>query len=152
MQLEALTTTLLQEQGNKQAGYVLTGVITTSQPQVVSVNAKTGTILLLVKAQGTWIYSFSDTQKKNMAKLIAGKTKAQAERILLKQTGVSAVTSIDIAGGNGNTLPTDYSQITITTASSSTPTPGTPTVSPIPVTPGTGTPSGPGLTSTPGRG
>jgi hypothetical protein len=151
---ESLTTTLLQDQGNKQAGYILTGIITTSQPQVISVNAKTGTILLLVKAQGTWVYQFNDTQKKDMAKAIAGKTKAQAQSILLKQTGVSAVSSIDISGGNGKTLPTDYTQITITTSSvSTTPTPGSgsPTGSPIPVTPGTGTPTGPGLTPTSGR-
>jgi hypothetical protein len=152
---EGLASSLLQEQGNKNAGYVLTGNIATSQPQVISVNANTDTVLLLVKAQGNWVYQFSDAQKQNMAKSIAGKTKTQAQNILLKQTGVGVVKSIDISGGNGNTLPTDYTQITITTSSASlTPTPGTgsPPTSPIPVTPGTGTPSGPALTPTSGRG
>jgi hypothetical protein len=153
---EALTASLLEAeaQGKQYAGYVLIGNISTSQPQVLSINSANGSVLLLVKAQGTWVYQFSAAQKTALAKDIAGKTKTQAQSILLQQAGVFAVQSIDIPGGN--TLPTDPTQIAITIASiSATPTagPGSPTSSPSPpVTPVSGTPTAPGNTPSTGNG
>jgi len=45
-------------------------------------------------------------------KLIAGKSQKVAQSLLLQQEGVDK-TTIHLFGGNGSTLPTDQSQITL---------------------------------------
>src|SRR5205085_5456200 len=93
------------------AGYALVGAILTTVKQANVVDSK-GTVALLIFAEGRWVYQFSDAQKKTvLPNLIKGKSKSDAQTILLQQPGVSKV-SIDISGG-GSTLPTDPTQISI---------------------------------------
>jgi hypothetical protein len=90
-----------------------------------------------VKAEGIWVYQFSDAQKTQLAKDIKGLKKNDAITLLEKQPGVGQVGKIDITGNNGTTLPTDYTQISIV-------------VQNVPGVQGTGTPtSNPGGSVTP---
>jgi len=125
---ETIAANLLKAEADKDTGggYALSGNITTSNAPP-TVDSK-GNLTLLVKASGTWVYQFDTTTKTRLAKLIAGKSKNEATAILLQQPGISTV-NITIA--NGNTLPTDYTQISIV---GPPPVPGTPTV-------GTGSPT-----------
>ena len=105
-----------------------------------------GTVSLDVKAEGVWVYQFSDAMKQSLAKLIAGKSEAAAKTLLLQQMGVS---DVQISISSGTTLPTDPANITI--AIKTVPgLPGTPTVTPP--TPGTQTPPTATPTSEPGLG
>jgi hypothetical protein len=61
-------------------------------------------------ASGTVLYQFTNTEAQTFAKLIAGKSLAEAQVLLLKQTGVGQVT-INIASNPSNTLPGDPSKI-----------------------------------------
>ena len=143
---ETIAANLLNAEANKDTGggYTLSGNIT---PTITSVSAGSqGNLTLLVKASGTWVYQFTPAVKTSLAKLIAGKTKEQATALLLQQPGIGSVT-ITIA--NGDTLPTDYTQINIAvpSAGQGTPTVGTgsptPTVTPTHIPPpGTTTPIG----------
>ncbi len=140
----ALAQSSLMSKANQSpgAGYSLVGAILTTVKQANVVDSK-GTVALLVFAEGRWVYQFTDAQKKTiLPNLIKGKSKSDAQTILLQQPGVSKV-SIDIAGG-GNTLPTDPTQISIVVLPvqgfQGTPTP----------TAGPGTPTGPGSTATSG--
>lgn len=124
------------------ASYILVGDIIPTLKQANVVDTK-GTVALLIFAEGRWKYEFSDAQKKTiLPNLIKGKSKSDAQTLLLQQPGVSKV-SIDIAGG-GNTLPTDPTQISIVIQPiegfKGTPTPTT----------GPSTPTSPGGTATSG--
>jgi hypothetical protein len=88
-------------------GYVLTNNIQTS---LTSQTATKNTLSLFFNGKGVWAYQFSDAQKLQLAKAIAGKTVAAAQNILKSTTGISNAT-ININGGG--TLPTDYNQISI---------------------------------------
>ncbi len=68
-----------------------------------------GTVDVSVNEAGTWIYQFSSTRQGELAQLIAGLSKEDAQSRLLQQTGVAKVRDIVIAGGN--TLPSDSSKI-----------------------------------------
>ncbi len=94
------------------SGYSLVGAITTTVTGATITNALQGTLTIMVSAQGKWIYQFTPAQKQALAKLIAGKKKDEAQSILLVQTGIAQVT-IKLSGGDGATLPTDASKITI---------------------------------------
>lgn len=102
------------------AGYVLSGTIVTFPPQITSIDNK-GTIDLVIKTAGVWVYQFTDAYKTQLAHLIAGKSKSDALALLLQQPGI-AQASISIAN-NGTTLPTDPNQISFTIQSI----PGAPT-------------------------
>lgn len=102
------------------AGYVLSGTIVTSPPQITSIDNK-GTIDLVIKTAGVWVYQFTDAYKTQLAHLIAGKSKSDALALLLQQPGI-AQANISIAN-NGTTLPTDPNQISFTIQSI----PGAPT-------------------------
>jgi len=125
------------------AGYALVGNLVTGVTQATVIDPKS-TVSLLVKAEGIWVYQFSDALKHQLARLIAGKSKKDAQALLLKQTGVSQV-NIAISAG-GTTLPTDSGQITILVQNvpglSGTATPAT----------GPSTPTTPGSTPSPSRG
>ena len=129
---DTIAANLLNAEADKDTGggYALSGNITTSNASP-TVDGK-GNVTLLVKASGTWVYQLTSTEKTRLAKLIAGKTKQTATAILLQEPNISKV---DITIANGDTLPTDYTQISIVTPSSGL---GTPTVgsgSPTPTTP-----------------
>ncbi|MDQ6659886.1 MAG: hypothetical protein M3Z24_02845, partial [Chloroflexota bacterium] len=128
----ALTKQAAQNPG---AGYALVGGIATNS-SLTNVDSK-GNITLNVKTEGVWVYQFSDAQKTQLAKLIAGKSKSDATTILLQQAGVDAVDSID-----SNTLPTDYTKINIVIQN----VPGVQGTGTPPVSSGTGTPIIPTVT------
>jgi hypothetical protein len=141
---QMIASNLLKQQAARDPGpgYALVGNLITKVTQVMVTDPKKGTLLLQVKAEGIWVFQFSDAQKRALANLIAGKSKQDAQALLVKQPGV-AKADIVVSGGDGNTLPTDPSQISIVVQSvpglpgSTTPTtgpgsPGVPTNTPTP--------------------
>ena len=91
-------------------GYTIIGNVTTqvlTQPEPVDAQ---GTLAMKIMASGTVIYQFTNTEAKTFAKLITGKSLADAQALLLKQTGIAQVT-ISIANNPTNTLPGDPSKI-----------------------------------------
>ena len=90
------------------AGYILVNntilVTLTNQTTVKNVGS------LFFTGKGVWAYQFSDAQKLQLAKAIAGKTVAEANTILKNTPGISNAT-INVNGGN--VLPADYNQISI---------------------------------------
>jgi hypothetical protein len=155
--VQTLVSRLLTTKANTDlgSGYVLVGSIVTNTT-VQGVDAKTGTVSLLVSGKGKWVYQFSDAQKQTLAKLIAGMNAAQAKATLANQPGVAAVS---IPAGV-TTLPTDPTQIAIAiqpvtgfSGAGGTSPSGTPTVTGATVTTGTPTPqSGKGSSSGGGGG
>jgi len=89
--------------------------ITTAVIQANAVDT-TGTITLLIKAKSTPSFLLSTVQKRNLAKLIAGKNEKKAQAILLKQIGMNQAI-FKFAGDNNQTLPADPNRITITVSS-----------------------------------
>ena len=138
-------------------GYALVGTLVTDVTQVSVTDTKKGTLSLMVEAEGVWVYQFSAAQKQALARLLAGKSKQNAQALLLEQKGVTTA-AIQFSGSNGNTLPSDPTQIIIVVQNvaglqapaSPTTVPASPTVSNTPTTPVTPTISGtPTLSGTP---
>jgi hypothetical protein len=143
-----LATSLLMAEARKNldSTYILQDNKIATQITLASIIDTHGTVSLDVKAEGIWVYQFSDAMKQSLAKLIAGKSEAAAKTLLLQQMGVS---DVQISISSGTTLPTDPANITI--AIKTVPgLPGTPTVTPP--TPGTQTPPTATPTSEPGLG
>ncbi len=153
---QLIASNLLKQQAAKTPGpgYALVGDLTTKVTQVMVTDPKKGTLLLQVKAEGIWVFQFSAAQQQALANLIAGKSKQNALALLVKQPGV-AKADIMLNGGDGNTLPSDPSQIKIEVQSvpglpgSTTPTtgpgsPGVPTNTPVSPTPTPTSPVGKG--------
>ncbi len=100
---------LLQKKAADDAGpgYSLQGnIVIRSQVQQVN---EDNTVSLLVSANGVWVYQFSNQQKQQLARLIAGKSIDSAKTLLQSQTGVQHVT----ISSNSATLPSDPGQIAI---------------------------------------
>ncbi len=95
---------------NPGSGYGLVGSVVTSVTQATV--EKNGTVSLLANAEGIWAYQFSDVQKKDLAKLIAGKNQQDAKALLQKQTGVNKA-SIQFSESDADTLPTDPGRIVV---------------------------------------
>ena len=89
--------------------YALVGDMVIGTPQVLTPDVH-GTVTIVFVAQGTWTYQFSETQKQQLAQLIAGKPLADARALLLKQAGVKKI-GIITAGGWGSALPTSPNDI-----------------------------------------
>ena len=136
-----MAASLLAKQASTDPGpnYALTGNIVAEVTRVTVVNTK-GTLSILVKAEGVWVYQFSDSVLQGFTNKIANMSNQDATNYLMGQPGVQAV-KIDIS--NGSTLP-DAAHIKIVivaipgTTGSPTPGSGSPT-------PGKGT-----TTATPG--
>ena len=107
-----LVASLLKDQAASTpgAGYALVGQLKTTLLSATS-DAQ-GTVQIEVQAEGVWAYQFSVAQKQALAKLIAGKSKQEAQRLLASQPGVETA-SITLSGGNSSTLPTDLAKIKI---------------------------------------
>ncbi len=90
-------------------GYVLVNNI---QASLTSQTETKNTLSLFFGGKGVWAYQFSDAQKLQLAKALAGKTVAEAQRILKSTPGISNAT-INVNGGS--TLPANYNQISIVT-------------------------------------
>ena len=89
--------------------YTLTGDIKTEITHIAT-DVKHGTLITVV-ASGLWTYQFSSTRANQLARLITGKDKQDAQSILTDQKGVQSV-SINISN-NDNTLPNDANAINI---------------------------------------
>ncbi|MGZ6365979.1 MAG: baseplate J/gp47 family protein [Ktedonobacteraceae bacterium] len=100
-------------QGRAQAlfgpNYTLTGDIKT-EITYIATDLKHGTLVTVV-ASGLWAYQFSSTRANQLARLITGKDKQDAQAILTDQKGVQSV-SINISN-NDNTMPNDANAINI---------------------------------------
>jgi hypothetical protein len=122
---------LLTAQANKDLGpnYALTGNVVAEVNRVAVIDTK-GTVAIFVKAEGVWVYQFSNTVQQNFKNQIQNKSVSDAITYLKSQPGVSDVT---INNPNGNTLP-DAAHIKIEIVAIAgtvgTPTPGTGTVTP----------------------
>jgi hypothetical protein len=138
-----------EAQKNLDSTYILQDNKIATEITSASIIDTHGTVSLNVKAEGIWVYQFSDAMKQSLAKLIAGKSEAAAKTLLVQQMGVS---DVQISISSGTTLPTDPANITI--AIKTVPgLPGTPTVTPpTGSTPGTQTPPTATPTSQPGLG
>jgi hypothetical protein len=149
--VQMLVSNLLKDEVAKNlnlANYMLTGGVVATVTQATVIDTK-GTVSLFVKAEGMWVYQFTDASKAALARLIAGKSTSEAETLLANAAGVEKVDSIDISGG-GSTLPADPKQITIVVLG----VPGlqgTPTPPPGPDNTST-VPGGPTATPTPQNG
>jgi len=89
--------------------YALTGDIK-AQITHVATDVKQGT-LITVAASGLWTYQFSSARANQLARLITGKDKQDAQSILSDQKGVQSV-SINISN-NDSTMPNDANSINI---------------------------------------
>jgi hypothetical protein len=123
----ALAASLLKEQAASTpgAGYALVGQVKTTLLSATP-DAKRA-VQILVQAEGIWAAQFSTAQKQALAKLIAGESKQEAQRLLTTQPGVSRA-AISLSGGIGQTLPADPAHIMLTVQQ---PTPAA--ISPSPV-------------------
>jgi serine/threonine protein kinase len=88
-------------------GYVL---INNIEASLINQTETKNTLSLFFSGKGIWAYQFTDAQKLQLAKAIAGKTVAAAQTILKSTPGIGDA-SINVNGGNA--LPTDYNQISI---------------------------------------
>lgn len=89
--------------------YALAGDVLTGSPFAQPGNDQ-NRVSFLVNEQGVWVYQFSDTQKQNIAQLIAGKPLADTQALLQKQTGVKKAT-VKTEGFWGSAMPTSPSDI-----------------------------------------
>jgi hypothetical protein len=167
---QSMVANLLRQEAARDPGpgYALVGSLVTDVRQVTVTDAKKGTLSLMVEAEGVWVYQFGAAQKQALAKLLVGKSTQNAQTLLLEQKGITTA-AIQFSGGNGDTLPSDPSQITFVvqkvaglhapaspttvpaspTVSNTPTTPVTPTISGTPTVPGTPTPTSVSGTPTP---
>ncbi len=109
-----LTRTLTQEAARQAGpGYTLSGAVQVTRVSVTPSPVKDHlheSLVLHVKGAGTWAYQFSDTQLRQLAQLIAGKSRVQATTLLLVQPGVSQV-AMTVSGMGQTSLPADAGRI-----------------------------------------
>ncbi len=91
--------------GFKPVGKINTNVLKTTV-------GNDGVVSLKIQATGSKVPVFTVQQKETIARMIAGKTKKQAQSILENQGGVSSI-GINISGGDGSLLPRNPNSITI---------------------------------------
>ena len=89
--------------------YALIGDTVIGAPVVVTTDTN-GIVSLNVSAEGVWVYQFSDAQKQAIAQLIAGKSLADTQALLQKQTNIQKFV-VTTADGWGTALPTAPSDI-----------------------------------------
>ncbi len=123
---------LLAKQASTDLGpnYALMGNIVAKVTRVTVVDTK-GTLAILVRAEGVWVYQFSNTVLQGFANHIANMSNQNAINYLMSQPGVKAV---KIDNPNGDTLP-DAAHIKFVIVAipgaTGSPTPGTGTVTPV---------------------
>jgi VCBS repeat-containing protein len=114
--VQTFLTQALAQEAARQAGpgYTLSGAVQVTGVSVTSSLAKDqqheGMLVLLIRGTGTWAYQFSDEQLRQMAQLIAGKSREQAITVLLEQRGVSQV-AMTVSGMGQTRLPTNAGRI-----------------------------------------
>jgi len=123
---------LLAKQASTDLGpnYALMGNIVAKVTRVTVVDTK-GTLSILVRVEGVWVYQFSNTVLQGFANHIANMSNQNAINYLMSQPGVKAV---KIDNPNGDTLP-DAAHIKFVIVAipgaPGSPTPGTGTVTPV---------------------
>ncbi len=131
----SMAANLLTKQATADLGpnYALSGNIVSEVTRVTVVDTK-GTLSILVKAEGVWVYQFTDAVLQGFTNHIANMSNQAAINYLMTQPGVKAV---KIDNPNGDTMP-DASHIKIVIEAipgvSGSPTPsgtGTPTATPL---------------------
>jgi hypothetical protein len=128
-----MAASLLAKQASTDLGpnYALTGIILTAVTRVTVVDTK-GTLAILVRAEGVWVYQFSDSVLQGFTNKIANMSNQDAITYLMSQPGVMAV---KIDNPNGSTMP-DATHIKIVIVAipgaTGSPTPGTGTATPTP--------------------
>jgi hypothetical protein len=128
---QTMAANLLAKQASTDLGpnYALAGSIVTQVTRVTVVDTK-GTLAILVKAEGVWVYQFSKTVLDGFANHIANMSNQASLQYLMNQPGVKAV---KIDNPNGTTMP-DAAHITFMIVGipgiSGSPTPGSPTAVP----------------------
>jgi hypothetical protein len=102
---------LLTQEAVKELGpnYLLTGNIESSVTQASVIDSQ-GTVSLKTKAQGMWVYAFSESDQQNIKNHLASLSHQNALQYLKNQPGVN---SAQIELSSGNTLPADPTKITI---------------------------------------
>jgi serine/threonine protein kinase len=96
--------------------YELYGNILIAPIQASLVHSTFGSILLIFKAQGLWVYKFSNIQKQNLVRLITGKLQGEAIALLQKYPGVSKVVIVQpwwVPFIIRDTLPTSVDRINL---------------------------------------
>jgi VCBS repeat-containing protein len=104
-----------QAANNPGSDYKLMGNITTTVGQPTLMDAAHGTLSLPVATKGIWTYQWGDTQKQNLARLVAGRSAQDAKKLLVVQKGVNAV-NIQLSSGSSGMLPPEISHIRIDVA------------------------------------
>ncbi len=110
--LRGLMGRILSHEATHQVGesYALEGQLEVSVQASQLLPQRHETILLLVRAKGTWVYQFTQAQLRRFGSLIAGASQDQATQTLQQQPGVRSVVA-SIAGGESRTLPVDPKNI-----------------------------------------
>jgi hypothetical protein len=93
-------------------GYAIVGGVTTqvlSLPELIDTQ---GTLSLRVMASGTAFYQVTPIKKQALAQLIAGKSLAEAQALLLNQRGIARAI-ITISDNSADTLPNDANKISV---------------------------------------
>jgi hypothetical protein len=114
--VQTFLTQALTQEAAKQAGpgYTLSGSVQVTSvsvtPSLVKDHQREGMLVLYVRGVGTWAYQFSDDQLRQIAQLIADKSREQATTLLLEQRGVSQV-AMTVSGMGQTRLPADTGRI-----------------------------------------
>ena len=90
----------------------LLGGITTQLTSVIVSDTARGTLTIRVRVQGLWVYLISQATRHALAIHLAGKTRAEAMRLLGQAPGILNA-SLQQSGGAGTPLPADAASITI---------------------------------------
>jgi hypothetical protein len=111
----ALASHLLHMQARQNPGvnYALADSIVSTVVNAIPASGQSGTINLVVKSEGIWVFQFSDARKQSLQASLAGKHRAAMLSWLGNQPGVKTAT-IQITGNSSDLLPTNPSQIQIT--------------------------------------
>ena len=109
----AMGAQMLKEQAiaSTGSGYVQAGDVSATFSSAQVTDAAQGVVGVAVSAQGIWVYQPDDAQKQTIARMIAGKTRAEALAVFAGIKGIKRA-SIQLTDGM-DTLPVDSSLINI---------------------------------------
>ncbi len=104
-----VTATLLKQgaANDPGAGYQLAGQVVTSQKSANVTDEKNGTVSLVLKAEGIWVYQFTDQTKQDLARQLAGKSKSAGLTILNNDKRIAKVKDVQLSGDNFPSDPKD---------------------------------------------
>jgi hypothetical protein len=95
-------------------GYSQLGDMQVSIIHTTETDQARGIATLRVKLDATYVYQLTPGEKQQLVKLIAGKTKQQAQALLSQEPGIAGV--VITTSGNAATLPENPGKITIVIA------------------------------------